>query len=149
MRPVLLASRTRARQTGRSSSPPGDEANKEVLEIYRHVVDGILQTSAENDGFQSVRNQLAMKLSRHDATKNKEIRLGLLKHFQAQGKEFRNHLGLSRLLDVILDENMDTVEIPYKDENAGDYFDDHILPILVNRCPSLKTLHLHCSENAV
>ena len=153
MRPVQQAPRrSQISLTNREQTDPQhqDENNEEMLDVYNSVIEGILHTNIESgDGFQTVRNQLAARLIHHTTVKSRELRLRVLKHFQAQGKEFRQHLGLSRLLDVILDEDMDLVEIPFKDENAGEYFDDHILPILVNRCASLKTLHLQCSGHVV
>lgn len=152
MRPTPpTSSTTRSSSEETSALFLEDEENKdEMLDVYRIVIDSLLQSfDDEEETCQLVRDQLSIKLHHHDTVKSNEIRHRLLKHFQAQGKEFREFIGLRRLLNVVLDENMEMVEIPYREEDAGDCFDDRILPILVKRCPGLQILHLHCTDRLV
>lgn len=148
MRPTPSTSSSRSSEEATSSIVVEEEDNKdEMLDVFQSVVDCLMKTSEdEEEACKLARNQLSLKLSHHETWKSNEIRHRLLKHFQAQGKELKEFTSLRRLLDVVLDEKMEMVEIPCTEEDAGD---DQILPILVNRCPSLQSLHIHCSERSV
>lgn len=133
-----------------ASAPGLEEENKdEMLNIYFCMVDALLRSADEERPLHSARNELNQKLGQYDANKNKDMRLRLLKHFQSQGKEARDLVGLFRLLDVILDDHMDLVEIPCRDEDGCECFDNRILPIIIKRCPNLGKLHFRCSNGLV
>ena len=126
-----------------------EEENKdEMLDIFQSVIDVLLKATDE-EAPQLARRLLAIRLGHHDEIRNKEMRYRLLKHFQNQDREFKEMLGLSRLLDVILDEMMDQVEIPLRVDETSDNLDEGILPVIAKRCPSLRTLHIHCSDHLV
>lgn len=152
MRPSPPTTSSRSSEEGLASAVlVEEEENKdEMLDIYRTVIDCLMQTSDdEEEACKLARNQLALKLNHHEISKSNEIRHRLLKHFQAQGRELKEFVGLRRLLGVVLDEKMDMVEIPCRDEDVEDCLDDHVFSILINRCPNLQSLHFHCSERSV
>ena len=125
----------------------------EFVTIYRSIVDNLLsvcncknlKTKAESSrseerdrNLQLARQQLTVKLRSGADYSSKEIRSRLLKHF-IQEKESRALLQHS-FLSVVLDESIEEVTVAF-DHGV---FDDHILPTIVERCPHVQVLHLHC-----
>lgn len=133
------------------ASAPGidDEKKSDMLNIYLCIVDALLRAADIEQAHQLARSELALKLNQRDAIESQDMRSRLLKHFQTQGKEARDLVGLFRLLDVVLDDNMDLVEIACRDEDGSECFDNRIFPVLVNRCPGLRKLHLRCANGLV
>ena len=136
------------------------------LAIYRNVVDQLLPVSVhhksniqclycnvddQSDGEpspqdgekerQAARHHLSLKTS---GSKNREIRLKLLKHFSQE--EETQKLRLSCFLDVVLDESFDELSLSFFDEDEP--FDDLILPTVARRCPLLSTINITFSSNA-
>lgn len=130
------------------ASAPGidDEKKSDMLNIYLCIVDALLRAADIEQAHQLARSELTLKLNQRDAIESQDMRSRLLKHFQTQGKEARDLVGLFRLLDVVLDDNMDLVEIACRDEDGSECFDNRIFPVLVNRCPGLRKLHLRCAN---
>ena len=88
-----------------------------------------------------MRKQLVSKLCT-DGANSKEIRCKLLKHY-SQGKESKD-LRLSSFLDVILDDHLDEITAAFDDEDG--HWDEEIVPTIVSRSPSVRTLNLHWAE---
>ena len=155
MRPKPPTSTTPPSSTTPSSSEEASavglegENKDDMLNIYFSIVDALLRAADEEQPHNFARDELNQKLSQYDANKSKDMRHRLLKHFQSLGKEARDLVGLFRLLDVVLDDQMDLVEIPCRDEDGSECFDNRILPIIIKRCPDLGKLHFRCANGLV
>lgn len=132
-----------------SAAGTDDEKKSDMLNIYLNIVDTLLRAPDVEQTHQFARTELSLKLNQLDAIENQDMRYRLLKHFQTQGKDARDLVGLFRLLDVVLDDNMDLIEIVCRDEDGSECFDNRIFPVIVNRCPGLRKLHLRCANGLV
>lgn len=124
-----------------------EESKDDIFDIYQSMVDVLLRTPGD-ESHQLARRHLSVKLNQYDPSKHRDIRYRLVKNYQNQNKIIKDVLGLSCLLDIALDEDMNEIEVSLSTYDDGK-FEDRILEIVLQRCPRLRTLHLNCSEQLV